>query len=457
MSNCAVRGRIARVGINLVVGVLAFGTVFGAGAAEAPIEQVYMRPPEVIAEVVDAPFTPTISVSPDKTNILILTQPGLPGIDEVSQPELRIAGLRINPRNFGPSRTRYSDTLALRRLEGGDERPVSGLPAEPKINTTKWSPDGKHIAMLLTSADRIEVWILDVATAAASRLLADPVNDTYSNTIVWTPDSRAVLVTVVPDDLDEAPAAPTVPAGPVIQENLGRKAPARTYQDLLKNKHDESTFTYFATSQLVRVALDGVATKMGSPGIIDYFNPSPDGKYVLVQKTVEPFSYTVPAWRFPVKTQVLDQAGKLVRTVAELPLADDVPVPFGSVRTGPRIIDWRDDADSTLVLVEALDGGDAGADAELRDRVSLLAAPFDSEPRVWLDIDIRFSGPTGATTIWPSSTGAGGRPVKRRCGASNRETPTTRPRLSWTTPMKIGTTHRERPCSKAHRAALWSW
>jgi dipeptidyl aminopeptidase/acylaminoacyl peptidase len=367
---------------------LAVSTVADA----AQIEQVYMRPPEAIAAVVDAPFTPIISASPDRKNILILHRPGLQGIDEVCQPELRIAGLRINPRTYGPSRARYYDRLSLRGLRGGDERPVTGLPENPKINTTRWSPDGAHIAMLLTLADRLELWVVDVASARAARLIDNRVNDTYSNTLEWTPDSAAVLVTVVPADQGEPPKAPTVPTGPVIQQSLGRKAPARTYQDLLENEHDEAVFEHYTTAQIVRAALDGTASPLGAPGIIDLFAPSPDGRFVLVQTVRKPFSYTVPAWRFPLDIAVWDAAGKVVKKVAELPLADDVPVPFGSVRTGIRRVEWRSDADATLLLVEALDGGDAGAEAGLRDRLTLLAAPFEADPQRLADIDHRYGG-----------------------------------------------------------------
>jgi dipeptidyl aminopeptidase/acylaminoacyl peptidase len=371
-------------------------TILAASAtlsAQGQIEQVYMRPPEVLAEVVDAPFTPVISVSPDRSTILILHRSGLQGIDEISQPELRIAGLRVNPRTYGPSRVRYYyDKLTFRALEGGAERVATGLPKSPKISTTRWSPDGSHIAMLLTFADRLELWVVEVASATASRLLDKRINDTYSNTLEWMPDSTAVVVTVVPDDHSEPPKATTVPTGPVIQENLGRKAPARTYQDLLANAHDEAVFEHYATAQLVRAGLDGTVTALGDPGIIDLFSPSPDGRYILVQEVRKPFSYTVPAWRFPLAIEVWDRGGRTVKSVSELPLADDVPVPFGSVRTGVRRVEWRADADATLLLVEALDGGDAGVEAELRDRLSLLAAPFEADPRHLVDIDLRYRG-----------------------------------------------------------------
>ncbi|MCP4897514.1 MAG: S9 family peptidase [bacterium] len=357
---------------------------------EVQVEQIYMRPPDEIAAVVDAPFPPTISLSPDRSNILIKVQPGLPGIDEVSQPELRIAGLRINPRNFGPSRSRYLNQIKLRALIGGEERVIAGLPENPKINSIEWSPDGTHLALLLTFAENIELWTIDVETASASRLLPNAINDTYSNPYAWMPCSKALLATVVPDRIGKPPEEPVIPTGPVIQQSLGRRAPARTYQDLIQNKHDEALFEHYATSQLVLVALDGTVHPLGAPALIDSAEPSPDGSSILVQTTRKPFSYTVPAYRFPRAIEVWNTQGDVIHTVAELALADDVPIPFGSVRKGPRSVSWRADVDSTLVWAEALDGGDAGAEVELRDRLFLHEAPFTGEPQAVLDLDLRF-------------------------------------------------------------------
>jgi hypothetical protein len=64
----------------------------------------YQRPPEEIAKLVEAPLTPLVSFSPDKVWMLLLERSDYPSIEELSRPELRIAGLRINPENFGPSR-----------------------------------------------------------------------------------------------------------------------------------------------------------------------------------------------------------------------------------------------------------------------------------------------------------------------------------------------------------------
>src|SRR5438128_12664930 len=63
----------------------------------------YRMPPKAIAELIDAPVTPGASLSPNREWLLLLEVPSLPPIAEISQPELRLAGLRFNPRTNGPS------------------------------------------------------------------------------------------------------------------------------------------------------------------------------------------------------------------------------------------------------------------------------------------------------------------------------------------------------------------
>ena len=62
----------------------------------------YKQPPEAILKVLRAPATPISSVSPAKTHLLLLEPDRYPPIAELAQPMLRLAGLRINPRNNGP-------------------------------------------------------------------------------------------------------------------------------------------------------------------------------------------------------------------------------------------------------------------------------------------------------------------------------------------------------------------
>ena len=362
-----------------------------AGPLAAQDEEGYREPAAELTALVDAPVTPGVSLSPDRTVLLLLERPSLPPIAEVAAPELRLAGLRINPRANGPSRASGSIGLALRSL-AGDERAVTGLPAEPSIRNTRWSPDGRHVAFTHDEADRIELWVLDVETAAARRLADVAVNDAYDGWPFSWLDDATLLARVVPAGRGAAPEEPPVPTGPVIQESTGEEAQARTYQDLLENPHDEALFEHYASSQPVRVGLDGTVVPIGPAGLIRDLSPSPDGRYLLVETTHRPFSYLVPASRFPARIEVWDTEGNPVHLVADLPLHDKVPTAFGSVPTGVRSVGWRQDADATLVWAEAQDGGDARAEADIRDRLFTHDAPFDSEPAEIAALPLRYGG-----------------------------------------------------------------
>ena len=257
----------------------------------------------------------------------------------------------------------------------------------------RWSPDGRHVVFTHDTDTSIQLWIVDVASARARRLSNLEVNNaSFGSPLSWAADGSALYVRAVPPSRGEAPVKPMVPAGPVIEENTGELAPARTYQDLLKNQHDEDLFEYYATSQLARVALDGSVAMLGEPSLIGRANPSPDGNYLLVATTSRPFSYQVPASRFPNRIEVWDTSGNAVHEVANLPLQDRVPTSFGSVPEGVRSVSWRPDADATLYWVEAQDGGDAQASAEIRDKIFTHAAPFAGPAAELAALALRYGG-----------------------------------------------------------------
>jgi dipeptidyl aminopeptidase/acylaminoacyl peptidase len=372
--------------------ILTVAFAFAFAVPAMAVENRYMTPPAELARLVDAPLTPLVSASPDGAVLLLMERASLPPLAELAAPELRLAGLRINPRTNGPSRTRNVNGLRLVTVGDGSERAVSGLPASPRIRNVAWSPDGSRIAFTHDTESRVELWMLSVRTASASRVADVALNDaTRTAPFSWL-GSDAFVALLLPSARGDRPVDPSVPEGPVIQENKGREAPARTYQDLLRNAHDESLFDHYVSSDLARIALDGSVVPLGHSGAIIDTEPSPDGSFILVQTVHRPYSYLVPYFRFPRRIDVIDRDGKLVRTVAELPLQEDVPLGFGSVPTGIRSIDWRDDRPATLCWVEALDGGNARKEAAERDRVFTLDAPFDGDPVTLITLSLRLSG-----------------------------------------------------------------
>lgn len=352
-------------------------------------QTTYQRPPDELAKLVDAPLIPSVSVSPDKSTLLLLQRPALPPIAEVSEPELRLAGVRINPRTSGPSRASSFNGLRLVDIATARERTVAGLPPEPRIRNPQWAPGSEHVAFTIDTPSAVELWVLSRKDAAVRRLGTLEINQALGGNAFHWLDSKTIVTRLVPTDRGEAPGDPGVPEGPVVQENLGRTAPARTYQDLLQNAHDANVFDHYGTSTLSLVSLDGSLEPLGEAAMIVGFEPSPDGRFILLETLRRPYSYLVPYYRFPRTVEVIDRTGARVALIAENPLQEEVPLGFGSVPSGRRSFEWRADHPAMLAWVEALDEGDARKDADVRDRVFTLAAPFDGEPRVLATLPLR--------------------------------------------------------------------
>ena len=358
----------------------------------------YQTPPDGIADLIDAPPTPSTRISPDYSTILLLDRPNLPSIEELGQEELRLAGLRINPKTNGSSRSSYYYGMTLRPMQGvrAPERKVQGLPKNVRIENVSWSPNNKFILFTNTIATGIELWMVDVATANAKKLTEAIINDAMrGNPYRWFSDGNTILYKSVVEGRGEVPKETTKPFGPTIQFNEGKAAPVRTYQDLLKNKHDEALFEYFASSQLIKLDLStGASSPFSQPGIVSSFSPSPNGAYVMLSMIEKPFSYIVPYSRFPFNMSILTNTGKLVRTVAEIPAGENIPKGFGATREGPRSFTWRADQPAMLYYVEAQDGGDPKKEVEIRDMLYVLNAPFDAEANAVIPFKLRYGGIT---------------------------------------------------------------
>jgi dipeptidyl aminopeptidase/acylaminoacyl peptidase len=181
-----------------------------------------------------------------------------------------------------------------------------------------------------------------------------------------------------------------------VQESTGRRSAARTYEDLLTDAHDEALFDYYFTGVLTRVGVDGAgATVVRPAGLWRDFSVSPDGGYLLTEQLKHPYSYLLPAAFFPTEIAVTTIAGQPVHTIAERPLADDLPVDFDAVAKGPRDVEWQSDAPATLLWAEAQDGGDPKANVPFHDRLLLQAAPFGAAPVRLADVQKRYAG-----TLW---------------------------------------------------------
>ncbi|XP_026435470.1 probable glutamyl endopeptidase, chloroplastic [Papaver somniferum] len=366
----------------------------------------YHLPPSEIRDIVDAPPLPALSFSPQRDKILFLKRRALPPLTELARPEEKLGGLRIDAKCNTRSRMSFYTGIGIHQLmhDGtlGPEKEIHGFPDGAKINFVSWSYDGRHLSFSIrfdedqSDNNKLSVWVADVETGRARPLFQSP--DIYLNAVfdnyAWVNDST-LLVCTIPLSRGDPPKKPIVPSGPKIQTNEQKNiVQVRTFQDLLKDEYDEDSFDYYATSQLLLVSLDGTVKSFGPPAVYTSLDPSPDEKYILINSIHRPYSFIVPCGRFPKKVDLWTTDGKFVRELCDLPLAEDIPIAFNSVRKGMRSINWRADKPSQLYWVETQDGGDAKVEVSPRDIVYTQAADTleAGQPEILHKLDLRYGG-----------------------------------------------------------------
>ena len=113
----------------------------------------YQKPPKEILELVDVTLPPRVLMDENKTFMIYLYRDSYKSINELSSPEIKLAGLRLNPNANNKSRTNYYNNIMISKIDkiGKDAKQVKGLPKLPKLSNIKWSPDQKKIAMTNTT------------------------------------------------------------------------------------------------------------------------------------------------------------------------------------------------------------------------------------------------------------------------------------------------------------------
>lgn len=373
------RAGLATAHVLLALATLSFSPAPPA-VAQTPAPSAWRQPAAEILEVLHAPGPSSARLSPTGTTLALLTPLPYPPLADLAQPMLRLAGVRVLPASNGRHGEYHSTGLSLVATRDGTERRVA-LPADARVFNFRWSANGERFVFLNQTPAAIELWAGETRTATAKRVGDLRVNPVLHGETAWMPDPRHLLVRCVPAGRGPAPQRPASPPGPKLQETAGGTATS-TYEarDLLTGPHDAELFAYYAQGQLMLVDLEtGQARPVGAPGLITSADPSPDGRFLLVERLRPPFSYAQAWYRFARDVEVWDLQGKVVQEVAKLPLADRVPI--HGVPDAPRDFSWRATAPATLVWIEALDGGDPGRAAEQRDLLRAREVPFDQPPR----------------------------------------------------------------------------
>src|SRR5260370_40871271 len=106
-------------------------------------QTAYKKARKAIAEILDAPGQPHPLLSPTREHVLLVDVARYPTIADLSEPMLRLAGLRITPATSGPHAPPRG--LGLTLLEGAQgKRPKTDVPDRSPPGMPGRSPDGQR-------------------------------------------------------------------------------------------------------------------------------------------------------------------------------------------------------------------------------------------------------------------------------------------------------------------------
>src|ERR1700723_2319189 len=157
-----------------------------ASASPSASASGYEVPPKNILDVMRAPSPPTPLVSPTHDTILLVSLQDYPSISRVATPFLRLAGVRVEPKNHSKHDTPggYGITPCARDFElvhitDGAQTHIA-LPAGACPNSPVWSADGKRFAFENLAPEAVELWIGDAKTGEVHRVPGAHLNPMFN-------------------------------------------------------------------------------------------------------------------------------------------------------------------------------------------------------------------------------------------------------------------------------------
>ena len=340
----------------------------------------YQEPSGILKRLFLPPKNPSLTLSSDQKWLVICGEPPLPSIADLAKPEEKLAGLRFDPHLLTPSRQEFATSLTIQHLSSGKQHDIDLPPDSAGIRYIRFHPSkpifvfaSKNTGNLTPSLDLYKCELEDPNDDDSSlskwKLEQIPLQGRRMNFIngcafQYTSDGNSLLVKVVPELWpSDAPNEP-ISTGPAIQcvKKNARKAPGRTYQDLLRNKHDEDKLKFFLTTELIRIdvtrSLEIQPVTQSNQGcMVQSIQSSPCGRFLLAQ-IITQFSYSVPLRRFGKDVQIWDLESDKTIEVVSLPVDDEIPLSYDACSRHPRLFHFHPCHDHTVIHVQAVDGGD---------------------------------------------------------------------------------------------------
>lgn len=355
----------------------------------------YQSPGGIIEEIFNRPYNPSVTIYEDLGIKLYKDRSLYIPLDILAEPITQLAGIKIYEKSRAKTRSSFFTSFKWAELYS-DKLNTIDLPKNSIFGAEIASFDNKKVACLEYKKDRIDIWLihldsLKTAYNAVEKLSIGRINQVFDNSIEWLPDNKSLLIKIVAEDLEKPNAANGLPKGPIISQASGKVSQNRTYPHLLKDQNDEDLFEYYAHSQLIIYDIESKTTrKVLEPMMLSYTQSSPDGKYLLCNEKVKPFSRKAPYYSFSSQWVVIDLINNQKMILSESPLRDDLKT--GWVNKGIRSYWWDNAKDHSLFRLKTLDDGNPESKNKYKDEVAAINLPNYKKAQRLYQSKFRVSG-----------------------------------------------------------------
>ncbi len=145
----------------------------------------YQLPPKEIADLLLAAPSPSISVDSKAKYMLVMERPSYPLVEELGQPEFKIAGLRLNPNNYSPTRQNYIKGLTIKDISSNKVHTIKGMPTSIAALSPTWNPSENKIAFYNVSANAVDVYVIDLTTLTCQKINKTSANLILGSNLIW--------------------------------------------------------------------------------------------------------------------------------------------------------------------------------------------------------------------------------------------------------------------------------
>ncbi len=329
----------------------------------------YQKPEPIISDLAVAMESPALLRNSTGTHLFKIYNERYPDLDHFVRPVVKVAGHRFFANSTVDYRSGYNKKLVILDVKTKKEKEVI-FRKNSKFWSPQLSPDGKLFAIRVENQGKLELWMGETETAKVKQVKGVNLQTlTPSSPFEWINNKELLAGHRVNEKVN---LNPVVPVGPNVRETGAGAKQNRTYQDLIKNEGDAEIFRKYITTQLVKVnAKTGAISKLRKPILLDDFAVSPDSQWIRVSEFTGETSTVVPSGFFANRVSIWSKDGKKTLEWTSRETIENLPIQ--GVPTGPRSYRWLATQPSTILYVEALDGGDWNTKVDFRDRLMMVA------------------------------------------------------------------------------------